>query len=125
PLGEVTNDCGSVLSAVVPLRRTPDGAIDIVADDDVHRYAITPRVVDGHRGVLQTHRAMREHGERLAFDFEIAVTHRDRRFLVAVRDELGALVAAVVDDRFLKTRKLEPGLAQTYSKPRDLMTSTM
>ena len=78
PFREVTNDRGSVLSAVIPLRGASDGAIDVVADDDVYRNAITPRVVDRHCGVLQTHRAMRQHRQRLAFNLEIAVAHGDR-----------------------------------------------
>ena len=39
---------------------------------------------------------------RLPFDLRVAVSHRDRRLFVAARQQLGELVVAVVDDRFVK-----------------------
>jgi hypothetical protein len=52
--------------------------------------------------VLQPDGPVREHGHRLAFSLEIAVTHGHGRFFVATGEELGRFVAAVVDDRLVK-----------------------
>ena len=92
----------------------------------VDRHAIGVSVVNGHGCVLQSHRAVRHHHHRLAFDLGVAVGHGDRRFFVAAGEQLGHLVAAVIDAAIRGCRgRLEPGLAATYSKPSVLMTSTM
>jgi len=56
---------------------------------------------------------VRAHTEdRLALDLESTVRHRDRRLFVTARDPFGLRILAVVDERFLQPRKLEPGLAK-------------
>ena len=100
--------------------------IERVAGEDVHRNAVAVGVVDRHRRVLQTDRAVDHDGHRLAFGLEVAMGHRDRRLLVAAGEELRRPIAAVVDDATRGGRESSnPGLAATYSKSSVLITSTM
>ena len=50
---------------------------------------------------------------------------RDRLLFVAAGDQLGTLVAAVVDDRFVQRAEARAGIGAIYSKPSDFRTSTM
>ncbi len=120
PLRVVANHRRDVLRAVVPLGAATGRGIAVVAQDDVHGHAIAPRVVDRHRRVLQTHGAVRHHGQRLALNLEIAVAHGHRRLFVAAGDELGLLIAAVVDDRFVETAKARAGIGADVLEPERL-----
>ena len=105
PLCEVANHARAVLNTVVPLRGPPDRCVHVISKHDVNRDAITPRVIDRHRCVLQAYGAVSQHCHRSAFDFEVPMGHRHRRFFMTIRDELGIPIAAVVDDRFLHSPK--------------------
>ena len=91
--------------------RVPFHGVERVAEDDVDRNAIAPRVVDRHRRVLQSDGPMREHDERLAFDLRVAVRHRHGGFFVEARQELRLRVAAVIDDRLLQTAEARARVA--------------
>ena len=86
----------------------PHDGVERVAQDDVDRHAVAPGVVDRHGGVLQSDRAVGKDAERLALDLGVSVRHSHRRLLVAVGDELGALVAAVIDHRFVEAAEARP-----------------
>jgi hypothetical protein len=60
--------------------------------------------------VLQADGAMRCDEHRLAFGFEVPVRHGDGRLLVHAGDQLGALVAAIVDDRLVQTAEARTGI---------------
>jgi hypothetical protein len=75
-----------------------------------NRDAVGVSVVDGHRSVLQAHRAVRHHHHRLAFDLGVAVRHRHRRFFVAAGEQFGILVAAVVDQGFVQSAETRTGI---------------
>src|SRR5205814_9597666 len=66
----VANQRGHVLRAVIPVHtgRT-DGGIHMVSDYEKDWHAIGVRVVDGHRSVLRSNRAVKERHNRLSFDF--------------------------------------------------------
>ena len=111
PLDVVSHHRGGILNAVQPLEAwLPHCRIESVAEHDVDWHAITIRVVDGHRRVLQADGAVCEDSDRLPLDLEVAVRHRHRRFLVAARDHLRTRVAAVVDDRFVQAAEGRSGI---------------
>ena len=111
PLREVAHHGGGVLHAVRPLHvAAPVVHVLDVAENNVHRHAVRVGVVDRHRRVLQADGAVRQHHQRLAFDLEVAVRHRHRRFFVAAGDQLRSLVAAVVDQRFVQPAEAGPGI---------------
>ena len=84
PLRVVAHHRRGILHAVHPLHaRRPHRRVERVAEDDVDRHAIAPRVVDRHRRVLQPDRPVRHDRERLALDLGVAVRHRHRRLFVA------------------------------------------
>ncbi len=60
--------------------------------------------------MLQANRAVRHHHHRLTFDLEVPVGHRDRRFFVAAGEQLGRLVAAVIDERFVDAAESGAGV---------------
>ena len=120
PLRVVAHHGGGVLHAVVPLGSTAGRSVAVIAEDDVDGHAIAPRVVDRHRRVLQADRAVRHDGQRLAFDLEVAVGHRHRRLFVAARDELGLLVTAVVDDRFVEAAEARTWIRADVVEPERL-----
>ncbi|GCC49418.1 hypothetical protein chiPu_0033577, partial [Chiloscyllium punctatum] len=64
--------------------------------------AITPGVVHRHRRVLQPDHAMADHGERLAFHLGVALAHMHRDLFMRAGDDLGLLVAAMIDDRLVQ-----------------------
>ena len=102
PFGEVTHQRVDVLRRVECRHaRRPMGGIKIIAADDDHGHTIAPRVVDGHRGMLQTHRAVAQRHQRLAGGLEVAVRHADPGFLVRASEEFRHLVAAIIDHRFV------------------------
>jgi len=78
------------------------GGVEIGAADDDDRHAVAPGIVDRHRSVLQADGAVAQGQERLAGGLEVAVRHRDRRFLVHAGQEFGFLVAAVIDQRLVQ-----------------------
>ena len=103
PLDVIAHHRGGVLHAVEPLGAgTPEGQIQRVAEDDEHRHAIAPGVVNRHGSVLQSDSPMRQDKKRLAFDLGVAMRHCHRRFLMAAGDELGTLISAVVEQRFVE-----------------------
>ena len=78
PLRVIPNHGGSILRAVIPLDAgTPRVRIDGIAQNNEHRLPARVRVIDGHRGVLQTDGAMRHHSHRFAFDSRVAVSEGD------------------------------------------------
>ena len=102
PLGHVADDRARVLGAVHPVDLAVAlGGVLRVAEHQVDRHPVAPRVVDRHRRVLRAHRGVQAHQHRLALDLRVAVGHRDRDFLVRAGDALGVLVAGVVDDRLV------------------------
>ena len=103
PFHAVAHDQRHVLGAVVRVHAVgARAAVVKVAGDDEHRHAIGVGVVDRHRRVLEADVAVHEREHRLAFDLGVAVRHRDRRLLMAARQQLRRLVLAVVDDRFVQ-----------------------
>ncbi len=104
PFRVIADHRGGVLHAVRPLAVSGIARerVQIVGDDDIHRHAIAKRVVDGHRSMLQANRAVRKNAQRLALDLGIAMSHGHRRLFVTAGDELGILVAGVVDHRFVQ-----------------------
>ena len=103
PLRVVADHCGRILHAVHPLHsRRPQRRVERVAEHQVDRHAIAPRVVEGHRRVLQSDRPVRHHRERLPLDLEVAVRHGHRRLFVHAGDQFRLLVAAVVDHRLVE-----------------------
>ena len=111
PLDEVADQGSRVLHAMLPLHApSPLRRIQVVARKDEHRDAVTVRVVDGHRRVLEPDRPMTQRGHRLAFDLVVAMGHRDGRFLVAAGKELGRLVVAVVEDRLVDAAEARAGV---------------
>src|ERR1051326_4349758 len=105
PFCEVPYHTRAILNAVVPLCGPANRRIHVVAEHDVYRNAITPRVVDRHGSVLQSHRTMRQHGQRFTFHLEVPVRHGHGRLFVAISDELGVLIPTVVNDGFLHPAK--------------------
>ena len=104
PLGEIAADRADVDGRVHPFRRRAAlVGFDDGAADDVNGHAVAPGIVHGHGGVLQADDAMADHGHRLAFDLGVAMTHRDRDFLVRTGENLRLDVAAVIDDGFVET----------------------
>ena len=81
------------------------GGIEDVSGDDVDRHAVAVGVVDGHGSMLNSNSAVREDGERLAFNLRVSMGHRDGGFFMTASDELGILVATVVDHGFMKASK--------------------
>src|ERR1700730_4035078 len=61
--------------------------IEVIATDHDNRDTIAPRVVYCHAGMLHAYRAVAQRHQRLACGLEIAVSHRDRRFLVRAGEE--------------------------------------
>ena len=106
PLHVVAHDERRVLHRMVPLGARPTlGRVEPVAGEHHDRHAITPGVVDAHRGMLQADGAMHQHAHRLARRLGVAVRHRHRRFLVQAGEELRLLVATVVDQRLVQAAK--------------------
>ena len=103
PFRVVADHRGCVLNAVVPLCAPPDRRIGVGSEDHVHRHAIAPRVVDGHRRVLQAHGSVRHDGERLALRLVVGMGHGHRRFFVTAGDELRPCVAAMVHERLVES----------------------
>jgi hypothetical protein len=60
--------------------------------------------------VLHANRSVNANHQRLAFDLEITMRHADRRFFVAACDELGILVAAVVDEGLVQAAERIAGI---------------
>ncbi len=60
--------------------------------------------------MLQAHGAVDRGDDRLAGDFRVAVRHRHGLFLVHARQELWALVAAVVQQRLVKPAEARAGV---------------
>ena len=60
--------------------------------------------------MLQADGAVRHDHHRLAFDLGVAVRHGDRRFFVAAGEQLGVLVAAVVDEGFVQAAEAGAGI---------------
>ena len=111
PLDVVANHRGRILDAVLPLRaRDARHGIERVAENDIDRNPVAVRVVEGHGRVLQADRAVGHHQQRLAFDLEVPVRHRHRRFFVAAGEELRLRIVGVVDDRLLQTAEARPGV---------------
>src|SRR5262250_694790 len=103
PLQIVANHCCSVLDAVYPFGGVNAlGGIEDVSGDDVDRHAVTVGVVDGHGSMLNSNSAVSEDGERLAFNLRVSVGHGDGGFFMTASDELGILVATIVDHGFMK-----------------------
>ena len=105
PFRVVADHRRGILDAVgpFPISGVPHRGVQHVADDDVNRHAVTIGVVDRHGGVLQSDRAVGEYAQRLALNLGVAVAHGDRRLFMATGDELGILVASVVDHRFMES----------------------
>ena len=102
PLGHVAEDRRRILRAVHPEHfARPLGGVLRVAEDEINRNAIAPRVVDRHRRVLGADGAVHAHQHGLAFDLRVAVGHRHRDLFVRAGDALGIAVAGVVDDRLV------------------------
>ena len=76
--------------------------VEGVAGEDEHRHAVAERVVDRHRGMLQTDRAVHAGEQRLVLDLGVAVRDRDRGFLVRGGELFRRDVVAVVDDGFVQ-----------------------
>ena len=102
PLDVVANRLDAVLRGVNPLEHAALVAVEVVARDDHHGHAVTPRVVDRHRGMLDADGAVARRDDRLAGDLRIAMGHRDRLLLVDAGDELGLAIAPVVQDRLVQ-----------------------
>src|SRR6516225_4251199 len=103
PLQIVANHCCSILDAVYPFGGVNAlGGIKDISGEDVYRHAVTVGVVDSHGSMLNSNSAVREYGERLVFNLRVSVCHGDRGFFVTASDELGILVAAVVDHGFME-----------------------
>ncbi len=103
PLGEIAEQRRSILDTVRPLDAWPPaGGVGQVPGDQVDGNAIAEGVVDRHRRVLRADGSVQEYGQRFALDLRVAMRHRDRRFFVAARKQLGIAVAAVVDHRFVQ-----------------------
>ena len=96
--------------APTPLRCDAMRVLD-VAQQKIQRHAIAVSVVNGHGCVLQAHGAVRHHHHRLAFDLEVAMSHGDRRFLVAAGEQLRDLVAAVINQRLVDAAKAGAGIS--------------
>ena len=110
PLRVVADHRGRVLHAVVPLGRPSNGGVAVVAENHVDRYAVAPGVVEGHRRVLQADGAVGHHRQRLALGLEVGVGHRHRRLFVGAGEQLRALIAAVVDERFVQPAEARAGV---------------
>ncbi len=72
--------------------------IEVITGDEHHRCPITPCVVDGHGGMLDSDRAVRGDCERLAGHLVVAVAHRNGLLLVCAGQKLGLGVTAIVDE---------------------------
>src|ERR1700722_1921869 len=59
---------------------------------------------------------MRQHQQRLAFDLEVPVRHGHGGLLMAAGDELGALVAAIVEQRFMERAEAGTGVCTDVLK---------
>ena len=113
PLHVVADDERHVLRAVIRVHAiVARPRIAPVARNDEHGHTIRVSVVDCHRRVLQTDVAMHQREHRLAFNLREAVRHRDRRFLVAARQQLRHLVIAVVDDRLVQPLEARSRIAR-------------
>ncbi len=111
PLHEVAHERYHVLRGMVPFRAgTPLDRVGAVSREDHERHAIDPGVVDGHRAMLQAYGAVHERGHGLAGRLRVAVRHRDRRLFVHAGEELGLLVAAIVDERLLQAAEARAGV---------------
>src|ERR1700685_4338214 len=89
PLYEVANDCRRILRTVNPVDLLDSGSgVSDVAKNHENRYSIAVCVVDGHRRVLQTHRAVNADQERFPLDFGVSVSHGDRGLFMATRNKL-------------------------------------
>ncbi len=106
PLGEIAMDRRRILHAVIPLDTGPACVgIEKITGEHHHRNSVAPGVVDRHRRVLQTDGAVRQDTHRLARRLGITMRHRHRRFLMGAGEELGFLIAAIIDDGFLQAAK--------------------
>ena len=106
PFGVLADHGRRILGAVIPLHAgAPLGGVEGVADHDEDGRPAGPGVVDTHRGMLQAHGAVGQDEHRLAFDHRVALGQGDRGLFVATGDELGVLVAAVVDQRLVNAAK--------------------
>ena len=113
PFNEVSNHRPGILHAVDPRHFTAAMLrVERVADDEIDRNAIAPSVVKRHRRMLQSDGAVSHRQHRLAFDFGVAMRHRNRRLFVHARDELGILVVAVIDDRFVQSAETSTGIRE-------------
>ena len=111
PFGEVAGDGGRILGGVDPFDAGPaHGRVGAVAADNEERHAVAIGVVERHRRVLQPDRAVDQVDQRLACDLGVAVRHRHRLLLMGAGEELGGLVLAVIDDRFLDGAEARPGI---------------
>ncbi len=100
-----------ILHRVVPLRAgTALRGVEPVAREDHDRHAVDPRVVDGHRRMLQSHGAVDGDTHGLAGGLRVAVRHRDGRFLVHAGEELRHPVAAVVDEGLVQAAEARAGV---------------
>ena len=121
PLRKIAHDRRRVLHAVKPLHaRRALGHIDNISENHVDRNAIAVSVVNGHRGVLHSHRPVREDRQRLALHFVIAMRHGHRGFFMAAGNELRTLVPAIVDDGFVKAAKTRSRIRANVFKPQRL-----
>ena len=111
PFDEIAHDHGRVDRGMRPLELLQAlFRIDDIADDRVDRYPVAPCVVERHRGVLQSHGTVTDRGHGLAFYLGVALRHREGNLLVRAGDDLGPLVHAIVDDRFVQSAEVRRGV---------------
>jgi hypothetical protein len=105
PLGVVADDRALVGGGVDPIDPGPPfGGVDRpggAEDDDGH--AVAPGVEDRHGGVEQPDIGMHRCRHRLAGDLGVAVSDRDRRFLVKAQQHLRRGIADMVDQAVMET----------------------
>src|SRR4029079_4169134 len=81
------------------------GSVEIGAAHDNDGNAVTPGIVDRHSCMLEADSTVAQYEQWLARNLEIAVCHRNGRFLMRAGEEFRFLIAAIVDQRFVQTTK--------------------
>ena len=113
PLDVIANDAHAILCGVRPLHTGPTlGGLQMISGEDHHGRPVTPGVVNRHGSVLQSDRPVREHGQRFAGYFEVAMSDGSRLLLVRTGQQLRRLVAAVVDDRLMDASEARAGIGR-------------
>ena len=72
------------------------------------RYPVTPGVKDGHGGMLQADDIVNDGHHGFPLGLGVTMGHGHRNFLVVAKDDLGFIIATVVDNGVVNPTKARP-----------------